>query len=508
MTPEEHLMTVPKPQLIRASSARHLRATWRVGVSTAALLAAAFAYPAHAETLHEAMTLAYQSNPKLDAERARLRATDEGVTQAKAGFRPTAAASATTGITRQTSSPQQQTDGVNHPSGYGITATQSLFSGFRTVNTVREAEANVRAGRENLRLIEQQILLEAVTAYADVIRDQALVRLREKNVSVLSTELQSAEARRSVREVTRTDVAQAQARRAKSVSALDLARSNLKTSRAVYQRVIGRPPQSLTEPQVPNKILPAGVEDVIKIAERENPNIVAALYREQAARHEVDRIWGELLPEARLEAGYNHTYGASSLVNNSGNASITGRVTMPLYEGGEVKARVRAAKHTHVSRLQEIEQARTETQATAVGAWSRLEAIRTQVTQDKIQGDAAKIALEGVREEERVGQRTLLDVLNAEQELLDAEVTAVSNRHDLLIAAHALLASIGQLNAGQLQLGDSQYDPTVHYDEVNRKWFGVSITHADGRVEILDRLDNWGTTDPYTASKGLRASAP
>jgi outer membrane protein len=501
-------MTVPMFLLVRPSGARRARRLWRATVSVAALLAAGLDLPAHAETLHEALTLAYQSNPKLDAERARLRATDEGVTQAKAGFRPTAAASATAGAQRQTSSPQQQTDGVTHPSGYGVTATQSLFSGFRTVNTVREAEANVRAGRENLRLIEQQILLDAVTAYADVIRDQALVRLREKNVSVLSTELQSAEARRSVREVTRTDVAQAQARRAKSVSALDLARSNLKTSRAIYERVIGRPPQNLSEPQVPNKLIPSGVEDVIKIAEKENPNIVAALYREQAARHEVDRIWGELLPEARIEAGYNQTYGASTLVNQSGTATITGRVSVPLYEGGEVKARVRAAKHTHVSRLQEIEQARTETQATAVGAWAKLEATRTQVTQDKVQVDAAKIALEGVREEERVGQRTLLDVLNAEQELLDAEVAAVSNRHDLLIAAHALLAGIGQLNAGQLQLGDSQYDPTVHYDEVNRKWFGISITHADGRVEILDRLDNWGTVDPYVASKGLRASAP
>ena len=484
------------------------RSVLALAVGVAALLAViAPLSPATAETLQEALTLTYQSNPKIDAERARLRATDEGVPQAKAGFRPSANASANMGFSSQHSNPALSTDGILHPSGIGVSVTQPIFSGFRTVNTVREAEANVRAGRENLRLIEAQVLLDAVTAYADVIRDGALVNLRERNVAVLTTELTSAEARRAVREVTRTDVAQAQARRAKSISALDLARSNLKTSRAVYERVVGRPPQNLTEPAQPTKLIPSGVEDVIKIAEKENPNVVGALYREQAARHEVDRIWGELLPEVRLEAGYTQAFNAATQVNATNTATVTGRVNVPLYEGGETKARVRAAKHTHVSRLQEIEQARTETQATAVSAWSRLEATRTQVAQDKVQVDSARIALEGVREEERVGQRTLLDVLNAEQELLDAQVSAVTDRHDMTIAAHAVLAAIGRLDGSSLQLGDSQYDPTVHYEDVERKWFGVSITHPDGRVELLDKLDNWGAKDPYTASKGLRSSA-
>ena len=477
-------------------------------VSIAALLTIiAPTRPATAETLQEALTLTYQSNPKIDAERARLRATDEGVPQAKAGYRPTATANANYGLADTKSNPAQSTDGLLHPSGYGVNVAQSVFSGFRTVNTVREAEANVRAGRENLRLIEAQVLLDAVTAYADVIRDGALVHLREKNVAVLTTELTSAEARRAVREVTRTDVAQAQARRAKSISALDLARSNLKTSRAVYERVVGRPPQNLIEPPLPSKLIPSVVEDVIKIAEKENPNVVGALYREQAARHEVDRIWGELLPEVRLEAGYNQAFNAINQVNATNTGTVTGRINVPLYEGGETKARVRAAKHTHVSRLQEIEQARTETTASAISAWSRLEASRTQVAQDAIQVDSARIALEGVREEERVGQRTLLDVLNAEQELLDAQVSAVSDRHDLTVAAHAVLSAIGRLDGSSLQLGDSQYDPTVHYEDVERKWFGVSITHPDGRVELLEKIDNWGAKDPYVASNGLRSSA-
>lgn len=497
--------TKPAGVLRGAQSARPLRVC--AASLGALLLFVAPLQSAMAETLQEALTLTYQSNPKIDAERARLRATDEGVPQAKAGFRPSANATASAGFASQGSNPRQNTDGTLHPSGYGVTVTQPVFSGFRTVNTVREAEANVRAGRETLRQVEAQVLLDAVTAYADVIRDTALVRLREKNVTVLSTELQSAEARRAVREVTRTDVAQAQARRAKAVSALDLARSNLKTSKAVYERVVGRPPHKLSEPQPPSKLIPGGVEDVIKIAEKENPNVVAALYREQAARHEVDRIWGELLPEVRLEAGFNQAFNSVNQVNAMNSATVTGRVNVPLYEGGETKARVRAAKHTHVARLQEIEQARQETQAIAVTAWSRLEATRTQASQDKVQVDAARIALEGVREEERVGQRTLLDVLNAEQELLDAEVAAVTDRHDLIIASYGVLVAIGRLDATSLQLGDSQYDPTVHYEEVERKWFGVSITHPDGRVELLEKLDNWGAKDSYTGSRGLRSSA-
>lgn len=501
-----HQMPTKPANVLRGAQSAWLRRTCAASLG-ALLLYIVPVQPTSAETLLEALTLTYQSNPRIDAERARLRATDEGVPQAKAGFRPSANATASAGFASQHSNPVQSTDSVLHPTTYGVTVTQPVFSGFRTVNTVREAEANVRAGRETLRQVEAQVLQDAVTAYADVIRDTALVKLREKNVAVLSSELQSAEARRAVREVTRTDVAQAQARRAKAISALDLARSNLKTSKAVYERVIGRPPHNLSEPQQPSKLVPSTVEDVIKIAEKENPNVVAALYREQAARHEVDRIWGELLPEVRLEAGFNQAFNSVTQINAVNSASVAGRVNVPLYEGGETKARVRAAKHTHVARLQEIEQARSETQATAVTAWSRLEATRTQASQDKVQVDAARVALEGVREEERVGQRTLLDVLNAEQELLDAEVAAVTDRHDLIIACYGVLAAIGRLDGTSLQLGESQYDPTVHYEEVERKWFGVSITHADGRVELLDTLDNWGAKDRYMANQGLRSSA-
>jgi len=447
---------------------------------------AVLASPLHAETLRQAMASAYANNPRLDAERARLRATDEDVPRAKAGFRPSVTGQADTGWQKIETTPRLSSNGATSPWGYSINVVQPVFSGFRTVNAVNEAEANVRAGRELLRNVEQQVLLEAVTAYCDVVRDQAVVRLREGNVAVLTKELAATEARREVREVTRTDVAQAQARRARALSQLDLARANLKASRAAFERVTGRPPAHLTPPTPPNKHLPKSLDQAIAVAEKENPNVVAALYREQAARHAIGKIRGELLPDVRLEASYGQRFDATRGEQERESGTIAGRVTIPLYEGGETYARVRQAKHTQVSRLQEIEQARSETQAAVTQAWSRFHAARSQLKSDQVQVEANRTALEGVREEERVGQRTLLELLNAEQELLDAEVQLVITRRELIVAAYTLLQQMGRLNAEELGLADLTYDATAHYEEVRSRWFGLDITRGNGRREAID----------------------
>ncbi|MGH6816161.1 MAG: TolC family outer membrane protein [Hyphomicrobiaceae bacterium] len=361
-----------------------------------------------AETLKEALTSAYRRNPRLDAERARLRATNEEVPRAVSGYRPQLSADADVTFENTNTRPDTESEGELYTKGYTIRGTQPVFSGFRTLNQVREAEAVVRAGRESLRSVEQSVLLEAVTAYVDVVRDQAIVRLRENNVTVLTREMKAVEERFKVGEVTRTDVAQAQARRARAVSALDLARANLKTSRATFERVVGHPPSNVTDPVVPTRLAPKTLQEALGVAERESPSIVAALYREQAARHTVDRIWGELLPEVQIEGSYTHRWNPSRATDESERTTVVGRVNVPIYQGGEVHARVRQAKHTHVQRLQEVEQARTETQATAVAAWSRLEASRAQLVSDQAQVDANRTALTGVREEEKFGQRTLL----------------------------------------------------------------------------------------------------
>jgi outer membrane protein len=468
---------------VRISDGRRLRASTWVG-AICGLLAYSFGSPAGAETLHEALSSAYKFNPRLDAARATQRATDEEVPRALSGYRPTVSGSADTSYRNVTTSPATTSGGESNPRGYGVSMVQPLFRGFRTVNSVNAAEATVRAGRETLRLAEQSVLLEAVTAFGDVVRDTAIVRLRENNVTVLTRDLRATQDRFNVGEVTRTDVAQAQARRAAAVAALDLARANLKTSRATFERVVGHPPSNLVEAAA-SSVVPRTLGENIEVSLRESPSVVAALYREQAARFTIDLVRGELLPSAQLEANYAKRFDDSTGIDWSETTSVTGRLTVPFYTGGEVQARVRQAKQTHIQRLQEIEQARTETQAQVVTAWAQLQAAEAAVESDNTAVNANRIALAGVREEERVGQRTLLDVLNAEQELLNSEVNLVTDQRNVVIASYTVLSTIGRLNAQDLSLASLVYDADAHYDDVRRKWFDVNITHADGRREAL-----------------------
>lgn len=439
-----------------------------------------------ATTLDEALAAAYAYNPRIDAERARLRATDEDVARAMSGYRPQITGDADVSYQHTNTRPDTPGEGSLHPRGYGLSLTQPIFRGFQTTNAVNQAEANVRAGREILRNVEQVVLLDAVTSFMDVVRDQAIVRLRENNVKVLSEELKATQDRFAVGEVTRTDVAQSEARRAGAVSALDLARANLKTSRAAYERTIGSTPEGLVEPALSEGKLPKSLDEAVNIGTQEHPNVVAALYREQAARFAVDRIRGELLPQVQLEASYRDRFDTSRGIDEVETTTVTGRVSVPIYEGGEVHARVRQAKHTHISLLQEIEQARTEVKAQIVAAWSQFLAAKAQLESAKIQVEANLTALNGVREEERVGQRTLIEVLNAQQEYLDSQVQLVSTRRNLIVSAYALLAAIGHLDALGLGVASLVYDPEQHYHEVRRKWWGISITHEDGRREVLD----------------------
>ena len=466
------------------------------GISVAALAAAmacALTSPGLAETLKEALGATYKFNPRLDAARATQRATDEEVPRALSGYRPSINGSADTSYQNTTTQPSavgiaagaDRTTTELNPRGYTVGLVQPLFRGFRTVSAVNAAEATARAGWETLRIAEASVLLEAVTAYGDVVRDTAIVRLRENNVTVLTRDLRATQDRFNVGEVTRTDVAQAQARRAAAVAALDLARANLKTSRATFERVVGHPPSHLVEARESN-LVARTLQENVEISIRESPNVVAALYREQGARFAIDTIRGELLPTVQLEANYTKRFDPTALIDWTETSLVTGRVTVPFYTGGEVQARVRQAKHTHIQRLQEIEQARTEVQAQVVTAWSQLQAAKAAVESDTTAVSANRIALAGVREEERVGQRTLLDVLNAEQELLNSEVNLVTDQRNVLVASYTVVATIGRLNAQELGTAGLVYDPEVHYQEVRRKWFDISITHGDGRREVLE----------------------
>jgi len=451
---------------------------------------------ARAESLLDAVADAYRYNPRLDAERARLRATDEEIARAHSGYRPQVNLDADFARERQEVRPDLGQSGNSSPRGYSVQLVQPVFRGFQTMNAVSEAESLSRAGRETLRSVEQDVLQTAVQSYGDVVRDQAIVRLRENNLEFLSQELKATQDRFAVGEVTKTDVAQAQARRALAISELDLARANLKTSRAQYEQVVGHAPGKLSEPNPRTKLLPRSLDEAIGISSKENPTVVGALYREQAGRFTVDRIRGELLPQAQLEATFSDRYDPGQSIERAETTSIVGRVHVPIYTGGEVEARVRQAKHTHISYMQEIEQARAQAQATVVQAWAQLEGFKAQLESDKAQIEANRTALNGVREEEKVGQRTLLDVLNARQELLNSEVQQETSRRNVLVATYAVIGAIGRLSVGELGAVATVYDPEVHADEIRRKWYGIDITHDDGSSEHHDFWDARKDHDP------------
>lgn len=459
---------------------------WRVLVFALLLLLLAPAREAAAETLHQALVSAYMSSPTLNAQRSALRATDESITQAKSGFRPRASASGDYGYRNFNSESRTPdigdpdisgglgggADGSSNPRGYALTLTQPLFSGFRTVNGVREAKANVYAGREGLRSTEQAVLLNAVTAYMDVVRDQAIVRLQENNVKVLTEQLTATRDRFEVGEVTRTDVSQAEASRAGSISQLSAAQGALQSSRAVYEQVIGHPPSNLVEPSPMESGLPRRLPEALSIADAENPDILQALFLEEAARYVVKQIIGETLPQVDVEAQYNKRHRSSRLSEYQEETTVVGRVTVPLYSGGEPSARARAARHTVQQRKREIDNARTVARANVVAAWSQLTSARAQIESDQSQVRAQQIALNGVREEEKVGQRTVLDVLDAEQDLLDAQVSLVQTRRDLVVASFSLYSAVGRLDAASLQLPVDYYDPEEHFERVKSKWIG------------------------------------
>ena len=496
--------------------------SWRRGGAAAiaclALGVVFCARPAAAETLVEALSNAYLINPVLNAERANLRATDEQVAVAKSGLRPNISASgdaafqntetdivggsrqqaqqkvqqcdaATAALepafcaslaAQQQQQQQQQTfggvsdsEGVTHPRGYSVTLSQTVFQGFQNINAVRQAKATVQAGREGLRATEQTTLLNAATAYVDVVRDEAVVRLRQTNVDVLTEQLRQTKDRFNVGEVTRTDVAQAEARRSNSITQLYAAQANLKTSRATYEQVIGHPPSNLVHPPSIVHLLPSQLEDAMTLGDGQNPFILAAVYQEEASLYNVEQIEGELLPEATLDADYTQRFGLSHTLKEQQVFTVIGRVNVPLYQGGGVAARIRQAKETNHQLKKEVEDARLRIHAEVIANWAQLQATASEIQSAQDALEANRIALEGVREEEKVGQRTTLDVLNAELEYLGSQIQLVTAKRDRVVAEYALYGSVGRLDAQSLGLSVPYYDPFEHYNIVKNKWFGL-----------------------------------
>ncbi|MBX3491715.1 MAG: TolC family outer membrane protein [Parvibaculum sp.] len=441
--------------------------------TTALTGALAMSSSASADTLIEALTAAYQTNPVLQAQRAQLRAIDEQVPQALSGWRPTVQAQGTYGAVNTDTTPiGGATLGDNRrPYTGSVTLNQNIFAGGRTVSATEQAEYSVQAGRQGLASVEQQTLLGAVQAYMNVIRDESVVRLNENNVAVLRRQLEATQDRFRVGELTRTDVAQSEARLSLARSNLTSAEAQLTASRSFYARVVGQAPGTLERP-APLSGLPIGEDEARELAARNNPTLLAARHTESASREAISVAKGALLPRFDVQAGYQYARDPSSTIRDAEESSILGILTIPLYQSGTEYSRVREAKEiNNRSRLEVAAAARDVDEAVRI-AWEQLRTSQARIVSTGEQVNASEIALEGVRQESEVGARTTLDVLDAEQELLNARVALVGAERDLAVSEYNLLAATGQLTARQLQLPVEYYDPEVNYGEVRNKWIG------------------------------------
>ncbi len=454
---------------------------------------------AGAETLTQALVQAYQSNPRILAARDLLRATDEQVAQAISLLRPTATATFNGGFStsRTTVNNVGTTGNRTQPASMSLTLTQPIWRGGREYAEIRRAEAVIRGQRARLHATEQDVFFEVVTAYMNVVRDEAIVRLRANNVGVLQRQLQAVRDRFNVGEVTRTDVAQAEAAVAGAEAQRVLAIGNFENSRANYTNLVGRPPARLSEPRPP-AFLPAAFGFALASAKSTNPTIIAATYDEFAARHDVRSIIGELLPQINLNGSLSRNYDSGGPDRRSDSASLSVSVTVPLYESGSVYSRVRAAKQTVFQRGNDLAQARRSVEEVATRAWQTLQAARAGVRSFQAQSRANGVALEGVRQENQAGLRTVLDVLNAQQILLDSQVSLVSARRDMIVASYQVAQAMGKLTAAELRLPVVIYDATAYYRAI--KYLPLGIGPSTGAPP--PRPDATSSTAPQRQQQG------
>jgi outer membrane protein len=447
---------------------------------------------AFADTLENALVQSYQNNPQLNAQRAAARATDENVSIALAGYRPRVSATGSLGeqyldqLSKATNpatgaSAYSRTTGLANVDTLGATATQTLFNGFQTSSRTRQAEAQVNAARETLRTTEQTVLLNAVTAYMNLLRDTAILELQRSNVNVLEATLRQTRDRFNVGEVTRTDVAQAESRLAAGRSQLLGAESNYVTSKSTYRQVVGVEAGKLQAATPVDRFSPRTLGGAMARGRTEHPTITTAMYNLDAQAMQVKIAESVLYPTVTLNGTVTKTLGSptslATLQTLSG--AVTGQVTVPIYQGGSEYATIRQAKETLGQRRIDVDTARDQVAQTVTQAWGQLEAAKAQIAATTAQVAATEIALNGVREEARVGQRTTLDVLNAQQDLVNARVSLVTAQRDRVVASYTVLSATGAFSPQILGLPVQNYDPVTHYHQVRDSWVGVRT--PDGR---------------------------
>jgi outer membrane protein len=444
-----------------------------------------------AQTMPSALVQAYQNNPQLNAQRAQVRVTDETVPQALSGYRPRISVTASaadqftdtatratvtdpgTGRTRVDKDSRATLSGEFTPFAVGVTASQTLFNGFQTANRTRLAEGQVSAAREALRVMEQTVLLAASTVYMDLLRDTAIADVQRSNVKVLNETLRQTNDRFNVGEVTRTDVAQSEAQLAAGQYQLLTAEANLTTTRANYRRVIGIDPGKLTPAPPVDRFAPPTLAGSLQVGLEQNPNVTAAMYGIDVANLQIKINEGALFPTVSLNGSAQKLWNSSLTQAEQTSWSIGSTVTVPIYQGGAEYSLIRQSKETLGQQRLNLEQVRDQTRANIAQAWGVVVATKAQIESAQAQVRSNETALNGVREEARVGQRTTLDVLNAQQALVNARVTLVTAQRDRVVASYALLASVGVLSPETLGLSTSIYDPRIHYYQIRDSWIGL-----------------------------------
>lgn len=436
-----------------------------------------------AETISGALAKAYSNNPQLNVQRANTRVADENVPRATAGYRPTI--SATGNIGYQSNSSIRPGVGFHTqvdtlPRGYGLTVQQNLWNGNRTINSVRQAASQVLLSREQLRSVEGTVLSNGAIAYMNVLRDTAIFNLRNNNVKVLEEQLRQTRDRFQVGEVTRTDVAQSEAALAVGRSDAFVAQSNLQNSIAVYRQVIGLQPKQLSPARPLDKLLPKARASAVRSALSEHPDIVAALHNADSAALAIKVSEGALLPTVNVTGNIQQRFDLENVPGTRARtASIIGSLSIPLYDGGLATSSVRQAKEQYGSARLQVELQRESVRAAVVSSWGVWENSARVIAAQQAAVRAAEIALAGIREEARVGQRTTFDVLNAQQALLNTRVNLVTAQRDRVVSSYAVLQTVGRLTAQNLRLKVTTYDPGVHFDQVRGKWYGTRT--PDGR---------------------------
>ncbi len=425
------------------------RRVLRSGICLGVVTCAGFAATgAQAEALPEALAKAYQSNPQLNAERARQRATDENVPQALAGYRPQIVASLSGGLqaVRNLLPDNTVQSATLKPWTIGVTVTQTLFNGFKTANSVRVAELQVQSGREALRNVGQGVLLDAVTAYSNVLANQSLVEAQRSNVAFLRETLGVTQKRLNAGDVTPTDTAQAEARLSRGLADLNAA-----------------------------DYLPHSREEATDLAFKGHPAVLAAGFDVDVASTTIHVAESSLLPTITVQGNASHSSQSDPSLTTfrTDQASILGQMTAPIYDGGTAASQTRQAKELAAQSRLVLDQVRNQARTAATGAWVANEGAKIAVAASESEVRAAGVALQGVSKEAQGGQRTTVDVLNSQQDLISAKARLIGAQRDRVIASYTLLSAIGRLDVKTLALNTPDYLPEVHYHQVRDAWHGL-----------------------------------